>query len=154
MSLIWLNGRCRKFSTVFFILVISFILLFFFCFRSILIYILYTLLKIPRFLRNSLNMMILSEIWRLSICTWAGRRLAQFIKYLLLPIRGLFLAIRGGVCRATISILTLDPISDQDERGNPFGTFMWTEWTLSTINWIIREVFLGIRSGGVLSGLL
>ena len=57
MSLIWLNGRCCKFSTVFFILVISFILLFFFCFRSILIYILYTLLKIPRFLRNSLNML-------------------------------------------------------------------------------------------------
>ena len=54
----------------------------------------------------------------------AGRRLAQFIKYLRLPIRGVFLAIRGGVCRATIQILTLDPISDQDERGNPSGTFM------------------------------
>ena len=63
--------------------------------------------------------MILSETLRLSICTWAGRRLAQFIKYLRLPIRGLFLAIRGGVCRATIQILTLDPISDQDERGIP-----------------------------------
>ena len=56
MSLIWLNCRCRKFSTLFFILEISFIFAFYF-FASEASFYIYTLLKIPRFLRNSLNVL-------------------------------------------------------------------------------------------------
>ena len=66
----------------------------------------YTLLKIPRFLRNSLNVLasFLDSIrdFKFKSLYLGWPKAGPVYKYLRLPIRGVFLAIRGGVCRATI----------------------------------------------------
>ena len=45
--------------------------------------------------------------------TWAGRRLAQFIKYLRFSFRGYSWLFVMGLCHPTLQILNLDSISDQ-----------------------------------------